>query len=123
MDCRVVLEAGVPVFDVGSDDGAVRIAIAKTGSLLNPDLNYVEITPSTRSCAHCGDEHVPARVVVDEALVALYLEIELFNVESETHATRIALSEIGQYLVDISLEVVEVAIVDSDQEPDETANG
>lgn len=123
MDCRVVLEAAIPVYDVGNRDSAVRIAIAKTGDLLNPDLNYVEITPSARSCAHCGDENVPATVIAKEALVALDLEIELYEVESESHAGRIALSEIGQYMVDIPLEVGEIAIVDSEQDADDTANG
>ncbi|MFB6136273.1 MAG: DUF555 domain-containing protein, partial [Halobacteriaceae archaeon] len=42
MNCRVVVEAAVPVYDVTEPDEAVRIAISKTGEMLNPDLNYVE---------------------------------------------------------------------------------
>ena len=50
MDCRVVVEAAVPVYDVGTADEAVRIAISKTGEMLNPDLNYVEIDMAERAC-------------------------------------------------------------------------
>ncbi|MFW6321694.1 MAG: DUF555 domain-containing protein, partial [Halohasta sp.] len=49
MDCRVVVEAAVPVYDVETVDEAVRIAISKTGEMLNPDLNYVEIEMGTRT--------------------------------------------------------------------------
>ena len=46
----------MPVYDVETPDEAVRIAISKTGEMLNPDLNYVEINMGERSCPHCGDE-------------------------------------------------------------------
>ncbi|MFB6163881.1 MAG: DUF555 domain-containing protein, partial [Haloarculaceae archaeon] len=36
MNCRVVVEAAVPVYDVETSDEAVRIAISKTGEMLNP---------------------------------------------------------------------------------------
>ena len=49
MDCRVVVEAAVPVYDVESADEAVRIAISKTGGMLNPDLSYVEIDVGSRT--------------------------------------------------------------------------
>ncbi|MFB6095420.1 MAG: DUF555 domain-containing protein, partial [Halodesulfurarchaeum sp.] len=81
MDCRVVVEAAVPVYDVESPDEAVRIAISKTGEMLNPDLNYVEINMGERSCPHCGEELEPAFVAADESLVALELEMTVFNVE------------------------------------------
>jgi len=36
MDCRVVVEAAVPVYDVETPTEAVRIAVSKTGASLNP---------------------------------------------------------------------------------------
>jgi len=120
MDCRVVVEAAVPVYDVETSNEAVRIAISKTGEMLNPDLNYVEIEMGSRSCPHCGEELEPAFVAADESLVALELEMTVFNVEREEHASRIARKEIGQRLENIPLEVLEVEVVD-DEEESETA--
>ena len=120
MDCRVVVEAAVPVYDVESADEAVRIAISKTGEMLNPDLNYVEINMGERSCPHCGEELEPAFVAADESLVALELEMTVFNVEREEHASRIARKEIGQRLENIPLEVLEVEVLEED-EPEEEA--
>ena len=119
MDCRVVVEAAVPVYDVESADEAVRIAISKTGEMLNPDLNYVEINMGERSCPHCGEELEPAFVAADESLVALELEMTVFNVEREEHASRIARKEIGQRLENIPLEVLEVEVLEDDDEEDE----
>ncbi|MFB6139132.1 MAG: DUF555 domain-containing protein [Halosimplex sp.] len=119
MDCRVVVEAAVPVYDVETADEAVRIAISKTGEMLNPDLNYVEINMGERSCPHCGEELEPAFIAADESLVALELEITVFNVEREEHAARIARKEIGQRLENIPLEVLEIEQVDEDDGDDE----
>ena len=94
MDCRVVVEAAVPVYDVGTADEAVRIAISKTGEMLNPDLNYVEINMGERHCPHCDEQLEPAFIAADESLVALELEMTVFNVEREEHAARIARKEI-----------------------------
>jgi len=120
MNCRVVVEAAVPVYDVETPDEAVRIAISKTGEMLNPDLNYVEISMGERSCPHCGEEHDPAFIAADESLVALELEMTVFNVEREEHAARIARKEIGQRLENIPLEVVEIEEIEDDDEDDET---
>lgn len=114
MDCRVVVEAAVPVYDVGTSDEAVRIAISKTGEMLNPDLNYVEINMGERHCPHCGEELDPAFIAADESLVALELEMTVFNVERDEHAARIARKEIGQRLENIPLDVLEI-----DEIPDE----
>ncbi|WP_276261184.1 DUF555 domain-containing protein [Haloglomus litoreum] len=122
MDCRVVVEAAVPVYDVGSADEAVRIAISKTGEMLNPDLNYVEIEMGERSCPHCGDELEPAFIAADEGLVALELEMTVFNVERDEHAARIARKEIGQRLENIPLEVLEVEVIE-DADEDESDSG
>ncbi|MXR53155.1 DUF555 domain-containing protein [Halovenus sp. WSH3] len=117
MNCRVVVEAAVPVYDVESPDEAVRIAISKTGEMLNPDLNYVEINMGERTCPHCGEEHDPAFIAADESLVALELEMTVFNVEREEHAARIARKEIGQRLENIPLDVLEIEVLE--EEPDE----
>jgi uncharacterized protein (UPF0212 family) len=121
MDCRVVVEAAVPVYDVQSADEAVRIAISKTGEMLNPDLNYVEIEMGDRSCPHCGEAMEPAFVAADESLVALDLTMTVFNVEREEHASRIARKEIGQRLENIPLDIksVEVEADESDENGDD----
>ena len=121
MDCRVVVEAAVPVYDVETADEAVRIGISKTGEMLNPDLNYVEINMGERSCPHCGDELDPAFIAADEGLVALELEMTVFNVEREEHASRIARKEIGQRLSDIPLKVLEVEVLEEEEPDDDTA--
>jgi uncharacterized protein (UPF0212 family) len=120
MDCRVVVEAAVPVYDVGTADEAVRIAISKTGEMLNPDLNYVEINMGERHCPHCDEQLEPAFIAADESLVALELEMTVFNVEREEHAARIARKEIGQRLTNIPLEVLEIEhLPDEDDEAEE----
>ncbi|WP_323172583.1 DUF555 domain-containing protein [Natrialba sp. PRR66] len=118
MNCRVVVEAAVPVFDVETADEAIRIAISKTGEMLNPDLNYVEINMSERTSPE-GEELPPAFIAADEALVALELEMTVFNVEREEHASRIARKEIGQRLENIPLEVEEVEVIEEDEGTDE----
>jgi len=120
MNCRVVVEAAVPVYDVENPDEAVRIAISKTGEMLNPDLNYVEINMGERHCPHCDEGLDPAFIAADESLVALELEMTVFNVEREEHASRIARKEIGQRLENIPLEVLEVEVVEEDDIEDES---
>jgi uncharacterized protein (UPF0212 family) len=107
MDCRVVVEAAVPVYDVETADEAVRIAVSKTGEMLNPDLNYVEIDMGSRT-SPSGEELPPAFIAADEALVALELRMDVFNVDRDEHARRIARKEIGQRLRNIPLKVVSV---------------
>ncbi|THE63699.1 DUF555 domain-containing protein [Salinadaptatus halalkaliphilus] len=118
MNCRVVVEAAVPVFDVETPDEAIRIAISKTGEMLNPDLNYVEINMGERT-SPSGEELPPAFIAADEALVALELEMTVFNVEREEHASRIARKEIGQRLENIPLEVTEIEVIEEEDEDGE----
>ena len=120
MDCRVVVEAAVPVYDVETTDEAVRIAISKTGEMLNPDLNYVEIDMGERNCPNCGESHDPAFIAADESLVALQLEMTVFNVERDEHAARIARKEIGQRLENIPLEVIEIEELEDEDEDSES---
>jgi uncharacterized protein (UPF0212 family) len=124
MDCRVVVEAAVPVYDVETADEAVRIAISKTGGMLNPDLSYVEIDVGSRTSSS-GEALEPAFIVADEALVALELTMTVFNVEREEHAGRIARKEIGQRMQDIPLDVLEVSVLEQEDDGDDeaTVNG
>ncbi|WP_440764308.1 DUF555 domain-containing protein [Natronorubrum sp. DTA7] len=121
MHCRVVVEAAVPVFDVETEDEAIRIAISKTGEMLNPELNYVEINMGERTTPS-GEELPPAFIAADEALVALELEMSVFNVEREEHASRIARKEIGQRLENIPLEVISIEEFEDEDEDDESAD-
>ena len=103
MDCRVVLEAAVPVYDVATPEAAVGAAISNVGEALNPDLSYVEIEPRSRRSPR-GADLPPATVAAGEGLVALELGMTVYDVESENHAVRIARSEIGSRLEGIPLE-------------------
>ena len=120
MDCRVVVEAAVPVYDVETEDEAIRIAISKTGDMLNPDLNYVENDKGSRE-SPTGEELSPAFIAADEALVALELEMTVFNVEREEHASRIARKEIGQRLENVPLKVLEVEQIESEEDEEDDA--
>ena len=120
MDCRVVVEAAVPVYDVETADEAVRIAISKTGEMLNPDLNYVEIEMGSRVSPD-GKELPPAFSAADEALVALELQMDVFNVDREEHASRIVRKEIGQRLRNIPLKVLNVEEIDADETDGKTS--
>jgi uncharacterized protein (UPF0212 family) len=126
MDCRVAVEAAVPVYDVETADEAVRIAISKTGEMLNPDLNYVEIDTGTRT-SPSGERLDPAFVAADEALVALELQMDVFNVDRGEHASRVARKEIGKRLRNIPLKVLSVTEIDPEESdrPDDspTAEG
>ena len=113
MDCRVVVEAAVPVYDVGTADEAIRIAVSKTGEMLNPDLNYVEIEMGSRTSPE-GEELPPAFIAADEALVALELRMDVFNVDRAEHARRIARKEIGQRLREVPLKVLSVEEIDEE---------
>ncbi|SNR32836.1 DUF555 domain-containing protein [Halorubrum vacuolatum] len=122
MNCRVVVEAAVPVYDVETTDEAVRIAISKTGGMLNPDLNYVEIEMGSRQ-SPSGEELPPAFIAADEALVALELEMDVFNVDRPEHASRIARKEIGQRLRNIPLKVLDVIEINEEADGENEADG
>ena len=117
MDCRVVVEAAIPVYDVTAPEEAIRIAISKTGGMLNPDLSYVEISMGSRT-SPSGEELPPAFIAADEALVALELEMTVFNVEREEHASRIARKEIGQRLENVPLKIISVEQLESEDAED-----
>ena len=121
MDCRVVVEAAIPVYDVTSPEEAIRIAISKTGGMLNPDLSYVEISMGSRTSPD-GEELPPAFIAADEALVALELEMTVFNVEQEEHASRIARKEIGQRLENVPLKILSVERLEGDDAAESDAD-
>lgn len=114
MNCRVVVEAAVPVYDVETPDEAVRIAISKTGAMLNPDLNYVEIETGERTSPG-GEGLPPAFIAADDALVALELQMDVFNVDRTEHAGRIARKEIGQRLRNVPLAVLDVEEIEIEE--------
>ena len=66
-----------------------------------------------------GEELPPAFIAADEALVALELEISVFNVEREEHASRIARKEIGQRLENIPLEVISIEEFEDEDDNDD----
>lgn len=67
-----------------------------------------------------GEELPPAFIAADEALVALELEMTVFNVEREEHASRIARKEIGQRLRNIPLDVLEIEVLEDEDDDDES---
>jgi hypothetical protein len=69
-----------------------------------------------RACPHCHESVDPAFIAADESLVALELEMKVFNVEREEHASRIARKEIGKQLENIPLEVLSVDVIDDEDD-------
>jgi len=59
-------------------------------------------------CPACGEPFDSAFIAANTALVGLLLEIDVFNADSEEHASRIAKSEVGGALRDVPLSVIEV---------------
>jgi uncharacterized protein (UPF0212 family) len=122
MDCRVVLEAAVPVYDVATPEAAVSAAVSKVGEWLADDMGYVDIESRSRR-SPLGADLPSATVAAGEGLVALELGMTVYDVENEEHALRIAQSEIGQRLEGIPLERLSCAVIDeaaeaeSDVEP------
>ncbi len=105
----VALEAAWLVRDVEDIDDAIGVAVSEAGRRLNEaDKEYVEVNVGMTPCPACGERFDSAFIAASTALVGLSLEIEIYNADSEEHASRIAKSEIGGALRDIPLEVVEV---------------
>jgi uncharacterized protein (UPF0212 family) len=115
MDYKVTLEAGVMVYEVSGKDEATKIAISKTGDMLNPDLDYVEIETVSDECSECGHEQNETSIVAGRALVGLELSMDVFNVEDGEHAERVAKKEIGQQVGDVPLSIVETTQVDEEE--------
>ena len=105
----VAMEAAWLVRDVDDIDDAIGVAVSEAGRRLNDqDKEYVEVEVGATPCPACGEPFDSAFIAADTALVGLLLELDVFNAESEEHASRIAKSEVGGALRDVPLSVIEV---------------
>jgi uncharacterized protein len=105
----VAMEAAWLVRDVDEIDDAIGVAVSEAGKRLNSEgLEYVEVEVGATGCPACGEPFDSAFVAADTALVGLALEMEVYNADSEEHASRIAKSEVGGALRDVPLSVVEI---------------
>lgn len=112
----VAMEAAWLVRDVEAIDDAIGVAVSEAGKRLNSeDMDYVEVEVGATGCPACGEPFDSAFIAADTALVGLGLEMEVFNADSEEHASRIAKSEVGGALRDVPLSVVEIAEVPEDE--------
>ena len=106
---HVAMRAAWQVRDVETVDDAIGVAVSEAGKRLNDcDLEYVDVEVASTGCPYCEEPFDAALHVADTALVALLLEMDVFNADTEEHASRIATSEIGGALRDVPLEVVGV---------------
>ncbi|SDC25397.1 hypothetical protein SAMN05192552_1002243 [Natrinema hispanicum] len=112
----VAMEAAWLVRDVEEIDDAIGVAVSEAGKRLNSeDMDYVEVEVGATGCPACGEPFDSAFIAADTALVGLALEMEVFNADSEEHASRIAKSEVGGALRDVPLSVVEIVEVPEDE--------
>ena len=119
----VAMEAAWLVRDVDDIDDAIGVAVSEAGRRLNDqDKEYVEVEVGATPCPACGEPFDSAFIAADTALVGLLLEIDVFNADSEEHASRIAKSEVGGALRDVPLSVIEVVETgEGDGDTEETA--
>ncbi len=105
----VGMEAAWLVRDVDSIDDAIGVAVSEAGKRLNnQDMDYVEVEVGATACPACGEPFDSAFIAAETALVGLALEMDVYNADSEEHASRIAKSEVGGALRDVPLSVVEI---------------
>lgn len=107
-DYTVVLEGAWIVEDVDDIEDAVSVAVSEAGKSLNPDKDYVEVEVGLMNCPACSEAFDAACMFAGTALVGLVFEINVYNVESEDHASKIAKQEVGEAMPDVPLEVVDV---------------
>jgi uncharacterized protein (UPF0212 family) len=113
----VGMEAAWPVRDVESVDDAIGIAVSEAGKRLNEaEMDYVEVDVGATNCPACGEPFDSAFIAADTALVALTLEMTVFDVDSQEHAERIAKSEVGSALRDVPLTVVHAAEMETTED-------
>jgi len=116
-DYFVGMEAAWLVREVESVDDAIGVAVSEAGRRLNDaGLAYVEVEVGGTACPACGEPFDSAFVAAGTAIVALTLEIEVFDADGEDHAARIAKSEVGPALQDTPIEVVHTAELDEDDD-------
>ena len=112
----VRMEAAWLVRDVEDANDAIGVAISEAGKRLNEaDLEYVDMDVGITTCPACGEGLDAAFVAADTALVGLALELEIFDAESEEHASRIATSEVGGALRNVPLKVIETVETGSEE--------
>ncbi|MFB6096391.1 MAG: DUF555 domain-containing protein [Haloferacaceae archaeon] len=115
----VAMEAAWLVRDVEDIDDAIGVAVSEAGKRLNQqDKEYVEVDVGLTTCPACGEPFDSAFIAAQTALVGLMLEIEIFNADSEQHASRIAKSEVGGALRDVPLSVIEIVETEADESED-----
>ena len=107
-DYTVALEGAWTVEDVEEIEDAISVAVSEAGKRLNPDKDYVEVEVGLMDCPACGEPFDSACMFAGKALVGLVFEINVYNVEGEDHAAKIAKQEVGEAMPDIPLEVVDV---------------
>ena len=113
----VAMEAAWLVRDVEDVDDAIGVAVSEAGKRLNDqDKEYVEVEVGVTTCPACGEPFDSAFVAAETSLVGLLLEIEVFNADSEEHASRIAKSEVGGALRDVPLSVIEVVETEGEED-------
>jgi len=119
-DYLVAMEAAWLVRDVEDVDDAIGVAVSEAGKRLNEmEKEFVEVDVGVTPCPACGEPFDSAFVAADTALVGLLLEIDVFDADGETHAARIAKSEVGGALRDVPLKVIEV--IETGEGDEETA--
>jgi uncharacterized protein (UPF0212 family) len=107
-DYTVALEGAWIVEDVEEIEDAVSVAVSEAGKRLNPDKDYVEVEVGLMNCPACSEAFDAACMFAGTALVGLVFEINVYNVETEDHASKIAKQEVGEAIPDVPLEVVDV---------------
>ena len=114
-DYTVGLQAAWPVRDVEDVDQAIAVAVSEAGRRLNEaNKDRVEVDVGRKPCPTCGEPFDAALHVANTAMIGLVLRIDVFGVDNEEHATRVAKSEIGGALRDVPLTVAEVLRTDED---------
>jgi hypothetical protein len=118
-DYVVAMEAAWLVRDVEDVDDAIGVAVSEAGKQLNKaDKQYVEVEVGVTGCPACGEPFDSAFVAANTAIVGLLLELRVFNTDGESHAERIAKSEVGGALRDVPLSVIEVTELVEDEPED-----
>ncbi len=113
----VALEAAWLVRDVEAIDDAIGVAVSEAGRRLNEaNKEFVDVEVGATPCPACGEPFDSAFIAASTALVGLMLEIDVFNADSEEHATRIAKSEVGGALRDVPLDVIDVVETEADED-------
>jgi len=105
----VALEGAWIVEDVDDIEDAVSVAVSEAGKRLNPDKDYVEVEIGLMDCPACGEAFDAACMFAGTGLVGLVFDINVYNVETEDHAAKIAKQEVGEALTNTPLEVVDVS--------------